>query len=438
MKKLIALLMALAMVFGMVACGAKAPEAAAPEAAPEAAPAAKEEAGSALPYEGLEMTIGLAPLVSVDADKAFWDEQLVKFTELTGAKVNVEVNDWTELESKYLTMYMGDDPYDVLYGWPALLATYVESGNMVDLTPYYTDEEIAGEYFWEAGRYSDGGVYCVGFAGASAQRSYVFNMDILADCGITEVPDTWDELLATCEIIQTKRPDVYAFLTPLTGNANSVGFNTQLLALQCGHYHDWNEDFTQIILNDEAMVDAFTFLKTMYDEGYLSEDAMGMGEDVTDTMFREGKAAIIVANGAQKFTDVTFDWYASTAMVNSKYNIQKTWNPLDCLGVSKNVENVQAAVDLIKFMNSTDVRDAFNNTIYKSAQIRATDIPMEWPEQTADVFAHPERSHSTPMVAGPGGLLDEWASLQQRVLLGEISIEDGLAEFEANMNAALQ
>lgn len=437
MKKLIALLLALVMIIGLVACGAKeeATVPAATEAAPAATEAAKEAAPEgALPYEGVELSVGLAPLVSADADKAFWDEQLKQFTAETGAKVTVEVNDWSNLQTKYVTNYMSGTPYDILYGWPALLVEFVQAGNMVDLSKYYNEEEIANEYFWDIGKYTDGGVYCVAFAGGAAYRSMVFNMDILNECGITEIPDTWDELLAACATIQEKRPDVYTYLVPLTGNTNCIDSTIEPFILQAGGDY-WNEDFSAMAIDTPEWKKAFEMLMRMVDAGYISQDAMGMDREVVDNLFAEGKAAITVTDSAQnKFPGkVDFEWVATTAMHDV---VAKTYNGVDCLGVSKG-ENEEAAVALLKFMNSPEVRDAFNKSIYQSGQLRATDIPSETPVEMEDVFAHPERAWAPPMVSFPGTKDEVFIATMQKIVTGQVSIEEGLKDFQSQMDTLM-
>lgn len=444
MKKLIALLLALVMVFSLAACSSTdaspSGESAEPAVSPQEqtpAESADSSDSAALPYEGVELTIGLAPLKSADMDKAFWDEQLKEFTAQTGATVTVEVNGWSDLQSKYLTSFMSDSPYDVLYGWPGLLVDYVASDFMIDLSPYYTEEEIANEYFWEAGRYSDGGVYCVAFAGGSAYRAYCFNLDILNECGITELPETWDELLEVCRIVHEKRPDIYTCLTPMTGTTQALDATIQPLVLQAGGDYWANGDYSRLAINTPERTKAFEMLLTMVDEGYISQDALGMDRDVVDSLFIDGKVAITVTDGAQnKFPDsVSFDWVASTAMHDAA---ALSCNPVDCLGVSAACENKEAAVALIKFMNSTDVRAAFNAEIYQSAQLRATDIPTEFPAEMEDVFAHPERSWSPAMVPLPGTFYDVYISTMQKIVSGDVTIEEGLNAFQAEMDALME
>lgn len=447
MKKLIALLLAMVMVFGLVACGnanapaaTDAPKADAPatdapkdDAPAEDAPAETEAAG--LPYEGVELTIGLAPLKSADADKAFWDEQFKQFTAETGATVTVEVNDWGNLQPKYVTTFMSDDPYDVLYGWPGLLVEFVEAGKMIDLTPYYTEEEIAGEFFWNNCKYSDGGVYGVAFAGGAAYISLCANLDILNECGVEEVPDTWDELLDACAKIKEKRPDVYTYLTPMATTAFSTGSTISPFIWQAGGT-EWNEDMTRLAIDTPEWHKAFEMLMTMVDAGYFSQDALGMERDVVDGLFADGKVAFTMTDAAQgKFPGkVDFKWVATTSMSDVT---AKSYNAVDCLGVSSTCENKDAAVALIKFMNSPEIRDKFNKEVYVSGQLRATDIPVEFPEEMEDVFSHPERSYSPPMVAVPGTMEEVFLATLQQIVSGQVTIDEGLKSFQAEMDAAL-
>ena len=116
--------------------------------------------------------------------------------------------------------------------------------------------------------------------------------------------------------------------------------------------------------------------------------------------------------------------------------VAKTYNGVDCLGVSKG-ENEEAAVALLKFMNSPEVRDAFNKSIYQSGQLRATDIPSETPVEMEDVFAHPERAWAPPMVSFPGTKDEVFIATMQKIVTGQVSIEEGLKDFQSQMDTLM-
>lgn len=439
MKKLIALLLALVMVVGMAACGAKE-EAAAP-AATEAAPAATEaapeaEAPAGKKYEGVELTIGYAPIASADDTIAFWQKALAPWMEETGATVKIEINDWTALQPTYLTKFMSNDPYDLFYAWPSMLPDFIDAGFIEPLNNWYSDEQIANEYMWQWAQYTDGLTYGVPICGGTAYRGYAYNMDILAECGLTEddIPHTWDEFLDFCAIIKEKKPDVYVFAGPLAGNTTAIDHMVfQFMAQAGGSIIDDAGNFT---LNTEAHKKALQFEKTLMDNGYLSEDCLGLAVEQTRALFAEGKAAITVTYTPQNFfKDVDFEWVFTTELKDETY---ASFNAADIVVMSSGSKNKEAAFELMQYMLSTDVRQQMYDVLGADGCVRATDPEFPVDPHMVDAYAHPERSVTTPMAARtPGDFFDNWLNLQQQVLSGDRDIDEALAEFQTLTEAAL-
>ena len=302
MKKVIALLLVLIMLLGITAC-ASTTEADTQTSAEtnqenttESSQSESESDGRI--YEGVKLTVGLAPSKSADVDKAFWDEKFKLFTEQTGAEIEVTINDWTELQPKYLTGFMSGNAYDIFYAWPSMLAEFIDAGFVEDLTPYYSEQEIADEYFWSNATYKDGKTYGVAFMGGSGYRCYVYNLDILEECGVTELPTTWDELLEVCEIVHTARPDLYTFLGPLAGNSRAIDHMILQFNAQAGGTM-MNEDWSAMTLNTPEMKRAFEFELELMDKGYLSEDALGLSPENTVALFADRKVSITLTDNPQ-------------------------------------------------------------------------------------------------------------------------------------------
>lgn len=438
MKKLIALLLALVMVFSLMACAAKEETPAQTDEPVADAPAADDAADEAetgdRPYEGLKLTLGMAPLKSAD-DAAFWNEQLKGFTEATGAEVEVTVNDWSELQPKYLTGFMSDNAYDVMYAWPSMLPEFIDAGFVEPLDNWYTEEEIAGENFWSNCTYAkDGKTYGVAFNGGTGYRCFCYNMDVMNECGITELPTTWDELLEVCAKIQEVRPDLYTLLGPLSGNSRCVdsmilGFNNMAGGTMI------NEDLTAMTFDTPEMKKAFEFELELMDKGYLSEDALGLSSENVIALFNEGKVAIAITDMPHvNYADAPFEWAASTDMKDVTYG---SFNAVDIVFVNAGSENVEAAVALMKYINSPEVRAAMNEEFGASAKLRATDPEPEFDERIMDMLNHPERAFGTPMAKIPASWLDTLTNVQQLILSGSVSVEQGLADLQAAMDAEM-
>ncbi len=440
MKKLIALLLAVLLLLGMTACAQKtepaASEPAASEPAKTDAPAASEAEAPAEGkiYDGTSLTIWLAPFIDDATDTAFWEEKVAPFEEETGADVKVEIIPWAEMATKYTTSFMSGSAADVLYTTNEILYDLINQGCLLDVTSYWSEEEIADENFWESTAYG-GKHYSVPFEGATSYRGYLYNMDILADCGITEedLPTTWDELLATCELIKTNRPDVYTYLAPMIGNNNSFIVNTQQFLYQSGGSMV-NEDGTAYTLNTPEMLEAMNFLKTLVDKGYMSTDALGLEWSAYIDLVAQGQVAIAPLDAPTSyFSDAPFKWVFSTEMANVK---SASFNPVDTIAVNAQSKNTDAAVALLKFVRSYDVQKEFYASFYPGGSIRKSYDFVQIDPAMEQANSHPEYSYALPIAPNLQVVIDSIVTNQQLVVMGDLTPEEALQQIQAEADKA--
>lgn len=419
MKRIIALVMALITLAGMVACNAEAPAADANSTQPTVQATEQPAATTqARPYEGVSLTLWMCPMASIDEDKAFWQEHLEGFTEETGAAVNVEIVDWSELDTKLHTGWMSGNWADVTYLYPTHIYDGSTGGFLEPLDEYWSAEEIADENYWDTLEFN-GKHYGAPFAGASADRVYTYNMDILNECGITQVPTTWDELLTTCAAIKEKRPDVYPFMINLTG---AEGYSNGLMnfIFQAGGALT-SADGETCTVNSPEVRRALEFMMKLFDNGYWSKDSLGLDADTVREMFREQKIAITnTMYPVNYFGDVSFNWIGSTAMKDTQDGV---FNAIDCLAVNAASKNKQAAVDMLKYMRRAEAMDDYNAKIYiGNGHMLDSWKASQTDPRIADVIAHPERAR----LVGPTkytNLVDILFKYMQLMITGDITID---------------
>ena len=438
MKKLIALLLALLMVFSMVACGQKEDAPAAQEETKtedpkeEAKEEVKEEAPAEKPYEGTTLKFWTAPLVSDDVDKAFWDKQFEDFTAKTGAKVETEVVGWGDMGAKYLTGFMADQAADVMYMTSELSYEFISQDLLLDVTPYWSEEEIANENFWDAFSFGDAH-YQLAFAGGSSYRGMIYNMDILKECGVTELPTTWEEFLDVCEAVKTGRPDVYVFMSPQIGNV-SVAFHTFIPFMAQAGGWILNDENTAYTINTPEGLEAMNFIKTLADNGYISADCLGIEDTGARDLFAEGKAAIMYDAAVQMVGyDIPFEWEASSELSNKR---AVSWNAIDSISVNANSKNVDAAVELLKYVRSAEVQANFAEEIYASIPLCKDWLVHEYDPHEEPLRAYPERAVLTPVAPNINAVYESIMTAQQLVIMGELSPEDALAQIQAEADKA--
>ncbi|SNY23325.1 extracellular solute-binding protein [Paractinoplanes atraurantiacus] len=141
----------------------------------------------------------------VDAQTAWKDvvdNASKRFTEATGAQVNVEYQQWANHLTKLDATLAGTDVPDVIELGNSEFPKYVFSGGFAAINP--ADYENSGT--WLAGLKGacdfEGKTYCVPYyAGA---RLLIYRTDLFKEAGLA-APKTYDDFLAAAEKIQTAK-----------------------------------------------------------------------------------------------------------------------------------------------------------------------------------------------------------------------------------------
>ncbi len=125
-----------------------------------------------------------------------------EFTKQTGAKVDVQVQQWDGITTKITTALSTSTPPDVLDIGNTQVASLAASGGLLDLTSRKKDLEQGQD--WLGGLVDpatiDGKLYAVpGFAGT---RSVIYNKKMWSEAGVTAAPTTWDELTAALDKVK--------------------------------------------------------------------------------------------------------------------------------------------------------------------------------------------------------------------------------------------
>ncbi|MBQ8086814.1 MAG: extracellular solute-binding protein [Clostridia bacterium] len=346
---------------------------------------------SAEDFSGVTVTYWTAPFGENDA--AFFEEQLSDWMARTGAQVNIEVIPWDSYEEKYMTGVASGTGPDVGYMYNEMLFNYIDSGAILPIDEYFTDEEKAASIYWENGKVL-GQQYLLPYVVGNPRILYV-NMDLLAEAGLDAAPTTWDELVSTAKAIKEA-----------TGK---TGFDQQW----GGYFGDLNEVFFPYLwqaggrlVDDEgnlfpdfdAALKAAEFLYSLKTEGVISEyctsrDGSAIAED-----FRNGDIgmAIMSTSAAAKNTEAGINWGFAPYTTETAGG---TFVANDSLVLMSSAKNVEAAISLMKEITSIPVMEAFHEQVYQMPPISEGEKYLDNPafetmyEEAASGF------HALPVVA---------------------------------------
>ncbi|GGN49568.1 N,N'-diacetylchitobiose transport system substrate-binding protein [Actinoplanes campanulatus] len=129
-----------------------------------------------------------------------------RFTEATGASVDLQIQQWEGITTKISTALSTTGTPDILDLGNTQVPGFAASGGLLDLTPYRND--LKQGRTWLAGLEDpatvDGALYAApGFAGA---RAVIYNKKTWTAAGITATPKTYAELTAALDKIEAGNP----------------------------------------------------------------------------------------------------------------------------------------------------------------------------------------------------------------------------------------
>lgn len=214
---------------------------------------------------------------------------------------------YPDLEEKVSSAIPAGTTPTMAYCYPDHVAEYMESGAILDMTPYVEGEEtkfaeedglledIIPTYWQEGCEYKVEGIYSVPYSKSSEIMFY--NEDIFKDKSKHasgqeyKVPTTWEEMEALMAEIKTDYGDT---MTPLGYDSDSNMFIT--LCQQYGiPYTSIKDGVGSADFNNAAAKSMMTKLVNWVKSGYLTTQGLSSGA-YTSTQFAEGKLAMTIGS----------------------------------------------------------------------------------------------------------------------------------------------
>lgn len=291
-KKLLALLCTATMATAMFAgCGSKESE--------EESSASTTESSGPYDREAIENAgdITITMMVSgVATENDFETEVLPELVKEKWPNVTLEVtklpddNYYTSLKTKLAS---GECP-DIILTQPMYAGSnscyaLADAGYLAPLNDLDWVNNMSG---LEAVTYDDNIVTCT--AGVSILGTY-YNKDMFEECGITEVPSTWDELLDACEKLKA------AGHQPIVmGDKDMYVMQFGLYQIACNEIYSKNAEYDdELRTGDASFTDEGTWdtvlemYNELYEKGYIdASQTLGLGASQAIQEFIDGNAAM--------------------------------------------------------------------------------------------------------------------------------------------------
>ena len=262
-------------------------------------------------------------------------------------------------------------------------------------------------------------IYGVPFA--TDTWAMVYNTDVMAEAGIEQVPQTWDELLEASRKVKENTDKVGFGFAAGASSANTIWFLANF---------NWWSDGGSLVVDDgqggyevgispEQVAEVIEYFDTYLKEGLTTEGSLGLDNwaapEVLEPMIRgEQFAAILPVFTAVQMFD---DWRArnpgqdlpfTTAMTPHGSGEPTTHLGGQSLCVNANTEHPEEAWKLMQWLNSWEFFESYNTAYYPAQEALLAKRPF--PEELQgfrDQFEKGARSWG-PYARGPAAIATMW------------------------------
>lgn len=324
--------------------------------APGSAPASGEASSAAT--AGGEIVMWRFPLMDdQEQETSIWDGLIASFKEThPDVSITIETQPWDDRRQKLLSAIGSGRGPDVFYMNPDMISLFADSGAIVPISDFVTEEELAkynpGTLIpWE------GKLYALPILQNSIV--HIYNTDLVTSIGLdpTALPQTIEEFEQWA--ITAKENDL--FISTWAGNTATSG----LTALIWQFGGDIYDEEGNVIINSPETVAAMTFLKKMYDEGWIPPDSVTGGDEVGTELFRSQKVLAVLTDGnrfygSQETYIDNFQWAFGPILEGER---QVTSGTVGSYAVSSNAENPELAVAWIKHVTDSANSVTLNKTV---------------------------------------------------------------------------
>lgn len=153
-------------------------------------------------------TPGALTVWYMDGDLSSQDQAAIgaAFTQATGAKVTVQIQEWSNINTKLATALAQNDPPDVVEIGNTDVPLFAATGALADLTSDQSD--LAQGQSWLQGLSGPATVsdHLYGVPLFAGNRAVIYNKKIWAAAGVTAVPTSYAELTADLDKIKKANP----------------------------------------------------------------------------------------------------------------------------------------------------------------------------------------------------------------------------------------
>jgi N,N'-diacetylchitobiose transport system substrate-binding protein len=369
-----------------------------------------------------------------------------KFTKETGAKVNVQTQQWTDIGTKITTALATSTPPDVVDLGNTDVASFAASGGLLNLTA--NQKELEQGQTWASGLLDpalvDGKLYAVpSFAG---DRVVLYNKTMWAKDGITSAPTTYSQLTTDLDTIKSKNTAANFSAMYFPGQYWYAGMSFVwdaggAIAKKSGS--SWKGGFSSASAQ-QGLNDFKTFQNTYSD---AASQTLNTDTPSQDTIFADGQASAIIASSWEIGTVEATKKLTATDLGTFPLPGKSGKNAPVFLGgsdwgIAAKSKNAALAKLWVKIAASPSIQNdyVFGNDGWIPNSVQGASLAASKASTlNAPFFTAAKISNPTPAAAG-------WLTIEgdnsitqffQNVATGSSSVSDSASSFDSHLETAL-
>lgn len=371
-----------------------------------------------------DMLLWLPPNGSGDSlDMEFWTTNLAPWAEANNVNLEIEIVPWGEYETKYLTGFASGDGPDVGYMYLEMLNDYIDMGLLEDIDKYFTEEDKANYLYYDQGHIK-GGQYTLPFIVGNASF-FAFNMDILNQAGISELPGTWDEFIDVLQAVKDLNlPGVIPFAQSWGEPAiGALNYNFYPFFWQAGG-ELYNEEGTEFLLSDgDAGIRTVDFLYALrFTYGFVTDECLALTNSGVKEQFLAGRAAVAGLSGtsARELDESGINW----DYVDSFDDVTRAvWVASDALVMNAASENKELAASLMKYMTTGEMMTKYHQQVASFPPITVDEEYNDHPK-LRPIYENAAQLHTMPVASNSASIADHLYRNLQLMVLGDLSAQE--------------
>ena len=362
------------------------------------------------------------------------DEQLDAFTRETGIQVEIAEVGWDDIREKLATAAAANqsvaDVVEVDWSWVGefyaadwlepLEVSAEDKADMPTLETFSVDGKVLAMPY------------------ANDYRLAYYNTKQFADAGVTEEPQTWDDVLEACRKLKSTGTVDYPFAIALNAEEKTSTCLMWLAYTMNGIV--WNEDGT---LNKESVLEALQYIKTLVDEELVApEDKTSSGMDAYmricggTASFLTGPTSFVSRSQNEEICSVVGEIEAILVPGKDGKATQTMALP-EAIGVTKASENKEAAKKFVEWYTSADMQKQLNetNSAIPTRNSVLEELINEGVIQNSGAMLEEAKLIASPFPNGVPSYYAEMSSAMynaiNKMALGQLTAEEAYDEMES-------